>query len=75
MEDISKWDLNPAWDSVTADPPVSTDITLCGECADEAKDGDGLRWDAVTVEEGIAYSALCDHCADKAAYTATAYSY
>jgi len=76
MEDISKWDINPAWDSVTPDPPVGTDVALCGDCAFAAEGGDCLDWDAVDVNDDWEVDGeACDACGNAAKYSAVALSY
>lgn len=80
MEDISSWDINPAFDSVTADAPITTEIVLCSECAHDVEGGDTLQWDAVTIDDsdvqGWSPGAICDACLNvKARYYATALDY
>ena len=74
MEDISKWDINPAWDSVTPDPPVGTDIALCADCA--AASGDGLDWDAVALNDDWDVTGdACAVCGNAATQSAVGLSY
>jgi hypothetical protein len=74
--DISTWDLNPAFDSVTADAPVSTDVALCVDCAFAAEGGDALDWDAVDLNDDWDVTGLaCDACGNAAKYSASAHSY
>lgn len=73
--DISSWDINPAFDSVTADPPVGTDIALCGGCAGAAEGGDALGWDAVNVNDDWDVTGqACDACGNAATFSAEALS-